>query len=837
MRRGQLRIYLGAAPGVGKTYAMLNEGRRRAARGTDVVVGYVETHARARTREQVGDLDVVARKPLEYRGSTFEEMDVDTVLARHPQVALVDELAHTNVPGSRNAKRWQDIEELLAAGIDVISTVNIQHLESMNDVVEEITGIKQQETVPDAFVRGADQVELVDATPEALRRRMAHGNIYPSERIDAALTNYFRPGNLGALRELALMWLADKVDDALQTYREQHGIAKPWETRERVVVALTGAPHGADLIRRAARIAARSHGELVGVHVRSADGLASGSSDALLEQRKILDDLGGTYHEVAGADVARALTQFAQTHNATQVVLGSSRRSRWAELVTGSVINDVIRRSGPIDVHVISTEEVEGEARRRPSGTSWWRRAWLMNFSRRRVALGWVTAIVAPIVMTIVLTRLRDHVALSTDLLLYLLLVVASAAIGGIAPAAFAAVESFLLANWYFTPPIHQWTVAEPQNLFALFVFVAVAITVGWFVAEAARRTAEAARARSEAETLAALAAIVGSDDDPLSAIVEQVRAAFSATAVSVLRDRDGQWRTEAAAGAHAPSTPDDADFSLPLEPGVVLALRGSGRDSIDVPTLRAFASQLGVALERRRMRAEAATAARVAEVSDLRAALLAAVSHDLRTPLASIKASVSTLRQEDIEWSDDDRAELLETIEVSADRLTDLVTNLLGMSRIHAGTVELATRPVELEEVVSRAVAGIDERDHEIVIDIDAARPVIADAALLERAVANVVDNALKWSPPGCDVVVRADAHGDHVVLFVVDHGPGIPVADRERVFEPFQRADDRPTVVGTGLGLAVARGFVELMGGQIQIEDTPGGGTTVVLTLPGAP
>src|SRR3954454_20132865 len=355
MARGTLRIYLGAAPGVGKTFAMLNEGARRGSRGTDVVVGFVETHGRPNTAAQLGDLEIVPRHVVTYRGCDFEEMDVDAVIARKPEVALVDELAHTNVSGSRNEKRWQDIDEILAAGIDVISTVNVQHLESMNDVVEEITGIKQRETVPDSVVRAADQIEIVDMTPQALRRRMAHGNIYPSEKVDASLANYFREGNLGALRELALMWVADRVDEALAVYRETHGIARPWETRERVVVAITGAPGGDDLIRRAARMAARAHGELVGVYVRSADGLRAPPSDALEDQRRLLDELGGEYRVLASADVAASLVQFAQAQNATQIVLGASRKSRWTHMLRGSVINTVIRPSGTIEVHVISS--------------------------------------------------------------------------------------------------------------------------------------------------------------------------------------------------------------------------------------------------------------------------------------------------------------------------------------------------------------------------------------------------------------------------------------------------------------------------------------------------
>ncbi len=360
MSRGELRIYVGAAPGVGKTFAMLHEGRRRRERGTDVVVAFVETHGRPQTAAATAGLEIIPRKQMSYRGVEFEEMDIDAVLARVPQVALVDELAHTNVPGSRNEKRWQDIEELLAAGINVISTVNIQHLESLNDVIERITGVVQRETVPDAVVRAADQIELIDMTPEALRRRMAHGNIYDAEKVDAALAHYFRAGNLGALRELALLWVADRVDEGLEDYRERHGITEPWETRERVVVALTGAPGGDQLIRRGARMAARSHADLVGVHVRTSDGLESGGEGLLDRHRALLDELDGRYAEVTGTDTADALVRFAQAENATQLVLGASGRSRWAELTRGSVINRVLRQSGPIDVHVISTSLPEG---------------------------------------------------------------------------------------------------------------------------------------------------------------------------------------------------------------------------------------------------------------------------------------------------------------------------------------------------------------------------------------------------------------------------------------------------------------------------------------------
>ena len=357
MGAGQLRVYFGAAPGVGKTYKMLEEGHRRLGRGTDVVVGFVETHGRKHTAELLDDLEVVPRTKVTYRGTTLEEMDLAAVLARRPQVALVDELAHTNATGSPNEKRWQDIEELLDAGITVITTVNVQHLESLNDVVYEITGVRQRETVPDAVVRQAEQIELVDMTPEALRRRLAHGNVYTPEKIDAALGNYFRVGNLTALRELALLWVAGKVDEQLDKYRADHNIGSHWETRERVVVALTGGPEGDTLIRRAARIAARTKGaDLLAVHVARSDGLSGGDPAHLSRQRVLVEDLGGTYHQVVGTDIPAALLAFARGVNATQLVLGASRRGRWAQMLSPGAGVTTTVESGSIDVHLVTHE-------------------------------------------------------------------------------------------------------------------------------------------------------------------------------------------------------------------------------------------------------------------------------------------------------------------------------------------------------------------------------------------------------------------------------------------------------------------------------------------------
>jgi two-component system sensor histidine kinase KdpD len=830
MARGTLRIYLGAAPGVGKTFAMLNEGWRRKSRGTDVVVGFVETHGRANTAAQIRDLEVVPRRKLTYRGAAFEEMDVDAVLARAPKVALIDELAHTNVPGSRNEKRWQDVEELLAAGIDVVSTVNVQHLESMNDVVEQITGIKQRETIPDAVVRAADQIELTDMTPQAIRRRMAHGNIYPPEKVDASLANYFREGNLGALRELALMWVADRVDEALEAYREAHGIARPWETRERVVVAITGAPGGEDVIRRAARMAARSHGELLGVYVRSADGLRAPPGDALVAQRKLVQELGGTYHELASADVARALVQFAQAENATQIVLGASRQSRWTHFVRGSVINNVIRASGPIDVHVISSDVVEAPAERvRP-------RPRALAVSRRRRVIAWALAVLAPPVLTLVLSNVRSTLTLPSDLLVFLLAVVVVAALGGFVPAFVCAIAGFLFANYYFTPPFYELTVSEGENLFALVIFLLVGGVVGFLVATASRRTVEAGQARAEAETLAALSGALTGSDDPLPQLVAQVRAAFEAGGVAVLtRDPDTLvWKTLASAGEDAPQSPDAADAAIPLYGADVLVVRGQDLGEDDLEVLRAFAGQVTIALQQRELRADAKRAVGLAEANELRTALLAAVSHDLRTPLSSIKAAVSSLLQRDVDFTPAATRELLETIDEGADRLNHLIGNLLDMSRLQTGALQLVMRDVGLEEVVPAALAGLTQVNR-VAVEVPETLPrVRADAALLERVIANVVENAIAWSPPESTVRVEACVAQDRVELHVVDQGPGIPPAQREDVFLPFQRQGDQSNGAGVGLGLAVARGFVEAMNGEIAVDDTPGGGVTMVISLP---
>ncbi|MCO5970616.1 DUF4118 domain-containing protein [Actinoallomurus soli] len=822
--RGRLTIYLGAAPGVGKTYAMLDEAHRRLERGADLVVGYAETYGRPRTAALLEGLEAVSVRRFADGDRVRAEMDVDAILARRPGIALVDDLAHANAPGSRNDRRWRDVEELLDAGIDVVSTVDVRHLESLTDVVERITGVRPRETVPDEVVRRADQIQLVDMAPESLRRRLAHGNVYDADQVDAELSGYFRVGNLTALRELALLWVADRVDDALARYRDEKGITATWEARERIIVALTGGPEGDTLIRRAARIAARAgRADLVAVHVARTDGLADGSPEALARQRALVESLGGSYHQVTGGDVPKALIDFARAANATQIVLGSSRRSGWQYVLGPGVGATVARASGDVDVHIVP-HAYAGKGRG-------WATVPPTSLGRRRRTAGWLLALLVPPALTGLLS-FDGRFGLPTELLFFLAVAVGVALVGGLWPAIVAAVAGFLLLNWFFTPPLHTLTVAHLENALALLVFVAVAVAVSTVVDLAARRSAQAARARSEATTLSMLATSVLRGEDALPQLLERVRETFGLTSVSLLERSGEGWASVAFAGREPCARPGDADVTVQVSDTLILALDGRVLPAADRRILAAFAYQAAAALDRRRLAEEAKEARRLAEGNRIRTALLAAVSHDLRTPLASIKVSVGSLRSPDVRWDPEDEAELLATIEESADRLDRLVANLLDMSRLQTGVVNPLTRRVALDEVIQPALADVPADQVKIEVPEDLP-PVVADPGLLERSLANVVENAVRHGGPE-PVRVTASEQDGMVELRVADRGPGVPDSAKPRMFEPFQRLGDRPRGSGVGLGLAVARGFAEAVGGELRAEDTPGGGLTMVFLLP---
>jgi two-component system sensor histidine kinase KdpD len=827
-------VLLGAAPGVGKTYAMLEEAQRLRDSGQDVVIALVETHDRAAIASLLRGLEIIPRKTVRYRGLELTELDLAAVLKRHPRVALVDELAHTNAPGSDFEKRWQDVEVLLDAGIDVISTVNIQHIESLNDVVRQITRIDQSETIPDAVLRGADQVELVDLTPEALRARLSAGDVYPATRIDAALSNYFRLGNLTALRELALLWLADEVDSSLLRYRADHGIDSTWEARERVVVALTGGPESETLIRRAARIAARSSGgELLAVHVTSEDGLREPRAVSLEGLHRLVEQLGGSYHQVVGRDIPTALVEFARAANATQLVIGASHRSRLLAFLSGPGIGStVIRESGDIDVHIVSHSGAgRGFALPRSSGGL---------TTRRRVA-GFVLALVCGPPLTWLLVSLHNPDAMTSDVLSYQLLAVVVALVGGIWPALFAAVLSGLTLDYFFVPPLYTITIAEPLHLFALILYVVIAVLVSIVVDRAARRTRAALRSAAESELLAGVAGSVIRGEDALRSLVSTTREAFSLSRARLVRDDRviADDADAAGAGAAAPGAagPDDSVAAAVLTVGDRARLELYGRDlaASDRRLLQVIVSQLDVALEHLDLSAAASEVGPLTATDRVRTALLAALGHDLRRPLAAATAAVTALRTPSLSLSDRDRAELLETAEVSLDGLAGLVTNLLDVSRVQAGVLAVSLEPVDVEDVVAAALDELALGPGEVDLDIASDLPVVrADAVLLQRALVNVLGNALRYSPSTRPPRVSASEFADRVEVRVADAGPGVREEDRDAIFVPFQRLDDTDNETGIGLGLALSRGFVEGMGGTLGAEDTPGGGLTMVISIP---
>ena len=833
-KRGELRIYLGAAPGVGKTFAMLGEAHRRVERGTDVVAAVVETHGRKKTADLLEGIELVPPRYIEYRGKRFAELDVEAVLRRQPHVVLVDELAHTNTPGSKNPKRWQDVEELLDAGITVISTVNVQHLESLNDVVTQITGIEQQEKVPDEVVRAADQIELVDITPEALRRRLAHGNVYTSERVDAALSNYFRKGNLTALRELALLWLADQVDAALEKYREENQITETWEARERVVVAVTGGSESETLVRRASRIASKSSAELMVVHVVRGDGLSGVSAPQMGKVRELVMSLGATLHTVVGDDVPTALLDFARDENATQLVIGTSRRTRWARIFDEGIGASVVQQSGSIDVHMVTHPEARKES------------LWSRTSARQRHMASWMAAVVVPSAVCALLVLLLDpYLEVGGESAMFFVGVLVVALLGGVAPAALSAVLSGLLLNYFLIEPRYTLTIAEPDNAITTVVLLAVAVAVAALVDSAALRAREARRASQEAELLALFAGSVlrGADLDTL---LERVRETYSQRAVSMLRIFDGnsEGKVVACVGDNPCVDVDTADTAIEVgDDEFWMLMAGRKLPARDRKVLTAVAKQAAGLVKQRELAEEAGKAEAISQADELRRSLLSAVSHDLRTPLAAAKAAVSSLRSDDIDFSVEDTAELLATIEESVDQLTALVGNLLDSSRLAAGVLKPELRRVYLEETVQRALLGISKgitgfrRRGLDRVKVDVADAVvIADGGLLERVLANLIDNALRYAPDS-PVRVTAGQVGDRVLIAVVDEGPGIPRGTEEQLFAPFQRLGDQDTSIGVGLGLSVARGFVEAMGGTISSNDTPGGGLTVEIDLPAPP
>lgn len=825
-KRGNLRVYLGMAPGVGKTFAMLDEGRRRQERGAYVIAGIVETHGRAHTEEKLIGLTVVPRKALKYQGADFLEMDLGEILRLEPEVALIDELAHTNIPGSIHEKRWQDINSLLDAGIDVISTVNIQHLESLNDVVQRITGIEQRETVPDSFLRQANQVEIVDISPEALQRRMVHGNIYAAEKIDAALSNYFRKGNLSALRELALLWVADKVEEGLQEYRKSEGIQDIWEAQERIVVAVNDSVEGETIIKRASRIAARTPGaKLFAVHILNNDGVSTPDLAKLTQFETLAESMRGSFHQISSENIPEAILDFARSVNATQVVLGVTSKGRWKRLMQGeSIASKVTRLSEDIDVHMV-THESASEIHTPKLHVS-------RGLSRKRRLLAILLLVTLLPLVTFVLSSYMNSLNTFSDGLIFLMANTLIAILGGLIPSVIAAVVSTTLLNFYFIPPIHTFTIAEGNNVIALLVFLVDALIIATLVERTAVRTRQASEASRESSVLSALAGKILRGDFGIAGLIENARKVLSFSSLTLVYKVADQ---KADLPSEKSESSDPTYFEWEINSSLTLVGSGRKLQPQDSRVLEALSAQLELMWERELLSDQASHASELAEADRMRSALLSAVSHDLRGPLSSALASVSSLRNESLDWSVSQRRGLLETAESSLERLNKLIDNLLDMSRLQAGAMAVHKVRVSFPDLLPQVLSSIPITAAEVNISYASNLPeVYTDAGLMERVLANLISNATTHGVSESVPSVTVSRHGETIQIRIIDYGRGLDLSNMAQLFTPFRRLGDMNNKEGVGLGLALSKGLVEAMGGKLTLEETPGGGLTVVIDIP---
>lgn len=819
MPRGRLRVYLGVGPGVGATHAMLDEARRRAGRGTDVVVGVLELPDRPGLSTLAEGLP---------RTGDGRRLDPQALLARRPQLVVVDDLAEPSDPGQPGRSRWQDLDMLLDAGIDVVATVEVRAITSLADVVAELTGRRPERSVPDAVLHEAAQVELVDMTPDALRRRLAHGGLRAATELDATAAALFHPHTLAALRQLALAWLLDAVTRHAPGEGPVSG-----ELHERIVVGLSGGPQSQRVLDRATRLRSRlPAGRLLAVHVVRSAAYPDAGSEGGETLRLAAERAGATFQQVLGTDVPAALLQVASAERATQVLVGVSDRDRRGWRARGSVASRLLATATDADIHVVATDQGQAGAAATPLGAA------DDGLSRRRRLGGYLAAVLLPPGATWMLQTVETWVGVAGASLALLLAVVLVALVGGLRPAVLAAVTGSTLLNYYFIPPVHTLQVAEPHNVVTLVGFVLVGTLVGAVVHRAASMTARATRATAESRTLAAVAADTIRGEDALPTLIRQVRATFAMTSASLLERPtapEASWTVVADAGPDAPTHPDQADLFVPAGPDLVLALTGRTVAADDQRMLRAFAAQAQVLRERDRLAHEAAAAARLEATEHLRDALLAAVGHDLRAPLASATTAVESLRGHEVLWSDTEREELLRTASDSLDRLGRLVSDLLDLSRLRTGSLRVIRQPVWLDEIVGPALDELGSAaDLVRVVAADDVPAVLGDAALITRALVNVLSNALRYSPSDRPPTVTVSATATLAQIRVVDHGPGIPADQHERVFTPFHRFGDSGTRSGLGLGLALSRGLMEALGGTLEPEETPSGGLTMVLSLP---
>ncbi len=855
--RARLKIFFGAAPGVGKTYAMLQEARRARVDGDDVVIGVVETHGRPETEELVGDLPMIPRRVIEHRGVRLTELDLDAALAHRPARILIDELAHTNAPGSKHVKRWQDVLELLDAGIDVHTTVNVQHIESLSDVIQQITGVRVRETVPDLLFERADELELVDISPDELLDRLAEGKVYVPEQAQRAVQNFFQKGNLLALRELALRRTAERVDAEVIAYRKQHGISSLWPTADRILVCVGPSPGSERLIRATKRIAEGLHASWGAAHVEllGAPPLGDKDRERVEAHLRLAEALGGEVIRLAGRTVAGAVIEHARQTNVTRIVAGKPTHSRWRDLVRGSLLDTLIRGSGTIEVHVIAPLD-EGPPppaspipREQPS-------AW---------AYGW--AVFAVAVATALGMVLADYATIAEVTMLYLIAITV-ASLAGRGPSLVAASLAVAAFDFCFVPPKYTFAVSDLRYLLTFVAMFAAGLVISTLTTRLRRQERDAViRERHTAALLAFTRDITValSPADVAAVTVEHLEASFPVSAsVVVPESAPGsaepgalvavaglmplapqelgvvRWAFEhkQAAGRGTDTLPGAHILAVPLLSGDdavgVIAVQAKQdprrRGGTAVPLIEAIARQAGLALGRVKFAEQAREATVRARTEEMRNALLSAVSHDLRTPLAVITGAATTLRDDEDRLPGAARRELLTQIVDDARRLERVLANLLQLTRVESGLVP-NRELIPVEELIGGALTRLEDTIGSWKVDLDIPSDLVVpvDPVLFEQVLINLIDNATKHGAPPIELRARRD--GATVVLDVVDHGPGVPPELRSTVFDKFVRASNAP---GAGLGLAVVRAIVEAHGGRVRVDSAPGGGARFRVELP---
>jgi two-component system sensor histidine kinase KdpD len=862
--RGKLKIFFGMAAGVGKTYAMLEAAREAKAAGVDVAVGYAVTHGRAETEALLRDLEQVPRMKIEYRGTVLEEMDIDAILTRRPQLALVDELAHTNAPGVRHAKRYQDVLELLEAGIDVYTTVNVQHFESRADAVRQITGVTVHETVPDSILDLADEIELIDLTPEELRKRLAEGKVYTPERVETAAKNFFRTGNLTALREMALRLTAEHVDHQLQDYMDVKGIAGPWKSAERLMVAVGPSPFSERLIRWTRRMAYNLEAPWLAATIQTTTALTPEATDRLSRNLALARELGGEVVSSAGDDVAGALLQLARQRNVTQIVVGKPGEARWRKLLRRpSLVDRVLESSGEIDVYIVTGDEAEGvrggvRPWPRAPGRSPWR-----NYLWALLAVLAITAANAALISAL---PWMSYLAVGLTQLLAVLLV---AVYLGRGPALLAATLSAISWNFLFIEPRFTLQISEAQDIILFFLYFAIAIFVGSL---AARLRSQEQLAQLNAERTSALYALAHETatavnmDDVLEAAVKQIGGVFDAEVAillargslldqkahpaSTLAITDKEYSVAAwafengrAAGRFTDTLPLATARFLPLQApertvGVIgLRTRGERHPTFDESLLlETFASQIALTIERELLDEAAEHNAMLRESERLYTTLLNSISHELRTPIATIAGAAGGLLDAPTNGNVAARTQLIRDIQDAADRLNRLVANLLDMSRLESGRLQLKLEWCDVGDVIGVAVKRLERHLADRAVSIEQAPdvPLVRlDFVLMEQVLVNLLENAIAYTPPNAPIEIAAGRQEDAVVITITDHGPGISETDVDHIFDKFYRGPQAATG-GTGLGLSIGRGLVEAHSGALTAENAPGGGARFTIRLP---